>query len=191
MKFLVFISIVIFLNVDLANANDFDIQKKISQFLNSQLNEFGYKSVFKDEECWLKRYSGKSEEACTYNYAFGAYANVIVLDKKYSGFQLLMSTPEYKGHDIYRDSMFIFSLLIWGNMEKSAKYDDAKSFLLSLWKKYLDNDRAERGLNGWRYMIIYEDSCLGENVQMIGVNEASIVTTDQFLGLAQEFCPKQ
>jgi len=102
-----------------------------------------------------------------------------------------MSTPEYKDHDIYRDSMFIFSLLIWGNMEKSAQYDDASSFLLSLWNEYLDNDRAECELNGWRYMIVREDSCLGENVQMIGMNEASIITTDQFLGLAQEFCSKQ
>ena len=129
------------------------------------------------------------ERACTYKFAAGAYINLVSSDAlKFFAFQLMMATPEYKGHDIYKDSMYIYSLLIWGNIARDKQYDDANRFLLALWKKYVDTGKAEMVTDGWRYMIAREDTCLGETVQMIAVKEDAPVNPGDFLGVASELC---
>jgi len=141
------------------NTDPFSKEKAISSWLNSQLENAGSQARIFDEECVLGPEGEETNTACTYKYADSAYLMLASDEENITSFSLSYLFSKSKDHDIDRDTMKIFSFLIWSSMSIEAQYSEANSLLLDLYERSFQPEGATTVSHGWSFGIADLELC--------------------------------
>lgn len=134
-------------------------QTQIVGWINQQLAGTEYKSQLAEPLCETRNDAIGEVSACSYKFNEGSYISIAETKERLISFIVLIPVLGDGFETIERESMYIFSLFIWGTMPETATYDDANSLLLELYDLSFEAEIAERTSGNWSFAISEVGSC--------------------------------
>jgi hypothetical protein len=134
-------------------------QTKIVGWLNEQLAGTDYKSSLIAPLCETRNDPIGEVSTCTYKFNEGSYISVAETKENLISFMILVPMLGDSFESIERESMYIFSLFVWGTMPETATYDDANDLLLDLYNLSFEQPIAETVSGNWSFAISEVKTC--------------------------------
>ena len=134
-------------------------QASIVSWLNEQLEKANYRSRLTSPLCETRIDPIGEVTACSYKYRDGSYISIAETKESLISFNVLAPVVGDEFEEIERDSMYIFSLFIWGTMSETASYDDANELLLEMYNSSFETPVAEKSEGHWSFAIAEIHTC--------------------------------
>jgi hypothetical protein len=136
-----------------ASSNEWARQEATVAWLNEQLAKSSSVAKLVDQRCEGRQYLREGLTICTYKYSQGSYMEISADADGIIGVSQLIMMAGDDFDRIERESMYIFSLIIWSTMPDSSAHAEANVILRDLYKKSLESLPAQVASGDWTFGI--------------------------------------
>jgi len=169
---------------------DYSRFEAVVRWLNQQLVNADYPSIISDQICQTDRLAEIMESACTYKYADTGYLMLAQNSNELISFNLMVTLLGEEFEVVERDSMYLFSLLIWGTMDQEASIEDANALLSEIYRRSFEVSISEQSAGHWSFAISDTDICGIPTLVLAGQNlKTGFDAQDQILSKNDYHCP--
>ena len=111
-----------------------------------------------NESCRSYEINSNIIARCFYNFSDMAWISFVSVNGYYSGFVITTLAQHYKGKDIAKQSVILFSVSMWYN-HRPLSYDYAIDHTFALWDRFVDEDVVFQSVDTWAYGIFWAEPC--------------------------------
>lgn len=134
-------------------SDDFGRQEATVEWLNDQLAAASSVARILDARCEERPYIRDGLTVCSYKYSDGAFMDVFADADGILGFDQFMTMAGDDFDRLERESMYIFSLIVWSTMPETVTYQEANEVLLDLYEKSFVSLPAQVEYDDWSFGI--------------------------------------
>lgn len=138
---------------------DYSPSTVLVDWLNEELAKSSYPARVLEPTCTDGDFEGISTHACTYTFDKLAYVSFQSDKRGIVSFEILTGMVGEDFERTLRESLYIYSLIVWTTLGEKLPYSEAQAIVVDLDKRSIDGEPAMIARTTWSYGISEIENC--------------------------------